>query len=298
MKGGFAMTVLALRGLRDAVPAALERPLGVVSVIEEECTGNGTLSSVLAGIKPRAVVLPEPTELGLLLAGVGVLWLDVQLSGDGGHANVADEVVTPLGLVPALVGALEDLSKEWTKQFPDGAIAVPHPYNINVGTLAAGNWRSSVPTQVHLGVRMGHPRALTTNEVLDAAWLRMAQAVSERAPGVELNLRQSGFRAEGYALRESSLLVQLVAACHQTALGTVPARFGLGSTTDARYYVNQLGIPALCYGPVAHNIHGVEERVLLSSIVDGARTLARLIMRLDELLVADDARYEFGEHSQ
>lgn len=290
MKGGFAMVALALRALRRAVPVALERPLGLLSVIEEECTGNGTLASILAGIEPRTVVLPEPTELGLLLAGVGVLWLDVDVSGEGGHANVADEAGTPLEVVPALIEALEGLSGEWTARFPDDAIAVSHPYNVNVGTLVAGNWKSSVPTRVRLGVRVGHPRHLNADEAFDTAVSRLSQVISRRAPGVSLSIRQSGFRAEGYSLIESNPLVQLVADCHQMALGTVPPRFGLGSTTDARYYVNQLGIPALCYGPVAHNIHGVGERVLLSSVVDGARTLARLIMRLDELTVGEDAR--------
>jgi acetylornithine deacetylase len=298
MKGGFAMAALALRALRNAAPAALERPLGVISVIEEECTGNGTLSSLLAGIKPRAVVLPEPTQLGLLLAGVGVLWLDVELLGDGGHANVADQVVTPLGMVAALVEALEDIEKEWTKGYADDSVALPHPYNINVGTLDAGNWKSSVPTRVRLGVRVGHPRNLSADETFRIATSRMAQVVSENAPGFNLRCRQSGFRAEGYALDCSVPFVRLLADCHLTALGTLPPTFGLGSTTDARYYVNQFGIPALCYGPVAHNIHGVEERVLLSSIVDGARTLARLIMRLDELTLRDESRETSGERTR
>jgi acetylornithine deacetylase len=289
MKGGFAMAALALRALRNTVPSALERPLGLVSVVEEECTGNGTWSSIVEGIEPRAVVLPEPTDLGLLLAGVGVLWLDVELSGEGGHANVADVAVTPLEAVPVVMEALKDVSGEWTEQFVDDAIAVPHPYNMNVGKLEAGNWRSSVPTRVRLGIRAGFPRALRAGDAFEATSNRLTRLIRERAPGVDLSVRQSGFRAEGYALGESSPLVDLVAGCHETALGTVPPKFGLGSTTDARYYINQLGIPALCYGPVARNIHGVEERVLLSSIVDGARALARVIMRLDELTSADPA---------
>jgi acetylornithine deacetylase len=48
----------------------------------------------------------------------------------------------------------------------------------------------------------------------------------------------------------------------------------LGSTTDARYYVNCLDVPAVCYGPVARRIHGVNEGVEVASIVAGAKTLA------------------------
>ena len=51
----------------------------------------------------------------------------------------------------------------------------------------------------------------------------------------------------------------------------------MASTTDARLYVNDFDVPALCYGPTAHDIHGIDESVELDSIVAGARTLARFI---------------------
>lgn len=50
-----------------------------------------------------------------------------------------------------------------------------------------------------------------------------------------------------------------------------------GGTTDARYYLNQFGVPALAYGPAARNIHATDEAVELASIVRGAQTLARFI---------------------
>ena len=51
----------------------------------------------------------------------------------------------------------------------------------------------------------------------------------------------------------------------------------MASTTDARLYLNDFDMPAICYGPTAHDIHGIDEAVDLSSIVDGARTLARFM---------------------
>jgi len=42
MKGGFAMGLLAVAALRRVAPGALGGELGFLSVIEEECTGNGT----------------------------------------------------------------------------------------------------------------------------------------------------------------------------------------------------------------------------------------------------------------
>jgi putative aminopeptidase FrvX len=64
---------------------------------------------------------------------------------------------------------------------------------------------------------------------------------------------------------------------HQRVHGTAPRRMVMGSTTDARYYLNQFGVPAVAYGPRSRNIHGTDEAVELASIVSGARALARCI---------------------
>ena len=61
------------------------------------------------------------------------------------------------------------------------------------------------------------------------------------------------------------------------ALPISPRRFALGSTTDARIYLNQFGVPAVAYGPRVRNIHATDEAVELDSIVAGARTLARFL---------------------
>ena len=63
MKGGFAMAMLAVDALTAADPGAIAGSLLFASVIEEECTGNGTLAAARAGVLADAVILPEPTGL-------------------------------------------------------------------------------------------------------------------------------------------------------------------------------------------------------------------------------------------
>src|SRR3954464_11936015 len=94
MKSGWAMAALALSGLLETADPAGD--LTVVGVIEEECSGNGTLASVRAGVLADAVLLPEATDLALLTSGVGVLWLDVEVTGTQGHALAASKGVSAL----------------------------------------------------------------------------------------------------------------------------------------------------------------------------------------------------------
>jgi acetylornithine deacetylase len=79
------------------------------------------------------------------------------------------------------------------------------------------------------------------------------------------------------AIQDGAPLADAMAQAHAAAHGTPPRRAVLGATTDARFYINQFGRPALCYGPTARNIYAVDEAVDLASIVSGARTLARFM---------------------
>ena len=91
-------------------------------------------------------------------------------------------------------------------------------------------------------------------------------------------LRRSGFQAEGYDLPADAPLAQALVAAHRDAHGQEPPSVVMASTTDARIYRNRHDLPAICYGPVTARIHGIDEAVELSSIVAGARTLARFLI--------------------
>jgi acetylornithine deacetylase len=280
MKGGFAMGLLAVAALGRAAPGALAGELGFLSVIEEECTGNGTLAACRAGVLADAAVLLEPTDLNLLLGGTGIVWAEIEIDGVAAHAEAADRAVNPVRFLPALLRALARLEDELNKPGDDPAFDhLPRPYNVNIGTVAAGDWPSSVPARARLGVRVGFPRRWTPAEALDRVRSAVLGAAADdpwlaaHPPSV----RPAGFRAEGYLIGEDHPLVRALAAAHERVHGAEPRRVVMGSTTDARYYLNQFGVPAVAYGPRSRNIHGTDEAVELASIVSGARVLARFM---------------------
>lgn len=271
MKSGWAMATLALSALLAAGDPAGD--LTVVGVIEEECTGNGTLASVRAGVIADAVVLPEPTDLALLTAGLGVLWLDIGISGTQGHALAASDAVSALDAGLAVLDALRAIGAELNAEEDEPR------YQINVGTFSAGDWRSTVPGTATLGVRIGLPadwdveygRRWVSDRLIellaDHPWL------ADHPPTVT----PTGFRARGYALADDSELAGAVSAAHRDVHGADPAVLRTDGTTDARFYLNEARLPTLCYGPRVRAMHGVDEAVELESIVAGARVLARFM---------------------
>ena len=283
MKSGFAMGLLAIRALDAALPGWQRGDLVLVSAIEEECTGNGTLAACRAGVEADAALLLEPTDLDLLLAGIAIAWVEVVVEGRAGHAEAAGRSVNPvLAAAPVLEG-LRRLQRRMNDEHAAGGdpvfASIADPYQVNVGRFHSGSWASSVPEVARLEVRVGHPAEWSAEDTLE----RVRDAVREASDGDPWLtehppvLRLSGYRAERYPQDPGDPFVRSLAAAHETVHGQEPAAVAIGSTTDARYYVNQLGMPTVAYGPRTRNIHGVDEAVELASIVDGARTLTRFL---------------------
>jgi acetylornithine deacetylase len=285
MKGGFAAGLLALWALDEVSPGWLGGDLTVVAVIEEESTGNGTLAAGRAGYLADAALLLEPTDLDLLLGGISLIWVGIEIDGLAGHAEAALSSVNPILSAGPIIAALQTLESEMnaahaTGDDADAAFAaVTHPYNVNVGKLHAGDWASSVPPIARLEVRVGHPAAWSSDE----AFARVQRAIDEAIAGDEWlaehppRLKLTGYRAQRYMQDADTEIVRAVGNAHLAVHGTDPARVAIGSTTDARFYLNQFGVPAVAYGPRTRNMHGTDEAVDLASIVEVAQTVAHFL---------------------
>lgn len=285
MKAGFAAGLLALWALDEVSPDWLSGRLSVVSVIEEECTGNGTLAAGRAGYTADAALLLEPTDLDILLGGIAIIWVSIEVDGRAGHAEAALRSVNPILAARPVIEALQTLERQMNDQHvngqdADGAFAASaHPYNVNIGAFHAGDWASSVPAVARLDVRVGHPCRWSSDEALEHVRAAVTSAVrdDEWLGAHPPRLRLTGFRAERHAQDAGADVVQRLAAAHAQVHGAPPARVVLGSTTDARFYLNQFGMPAIAYGPRTRNMHGIDEAVELASITDCARTVARFL---------------------
>jgi acetylornithine deacetylase len=260
--------------------------LGFIAVIEEECTGNGALHSIEnQGITAPEVLLLEPTDLGVLLGGVGVLWVHIDVLAFSAHAYASHDHANAIDLGMRVVEALRGWSNSLDQSHVDASLDPDSsPYNLNVGKVHSGDWTSSAPSTATFDIRVGFPRGWSASEA-EAAVRKVIHATAANDPQFPSQpvVTSSGLRAEGYLEDSDSPLVRDLSVAHRDAHGELPRLFSLGSTTDARTYVNNFGLSAACFGAVAYDMHGIDESVELQSIVDGARTLARfLLLRFGE----------------
>ncbi|KQU05526.1 acetylornithine deacetylase [Methylobacterium sp. Leaf469] len=269
MKAGHAANLFALDALRriGLQPAA---PVILQSVVEEESTGNGALMTHLAGYRADAVLIPEPEDEKLVRANVGVLWFTVAVQGRPTHVRAMGAGANAIDAAYRVVGALRALEARWNADkagrphFDGAADAI----NLNVGRIEGGDWASSVPAWCRIACRIGlYPgvaAADAARAVADAvaAFARTDSFLAAAPPVVTFD----GFFAEGYVLEPGSEAEAVLAAAHAGATGEPLQSFMSPSYLDTRVHALYDRVPALCYGPISHDIHGCDERVSLASV--------------------------------
>ncbi len=277
MKAGLVAIVGAVRGLRRLGLAPLGDLL-VQSVVEEECGGNGALQCILAGHRADAVVITEPFPAAVTVSQVGVLWFHVDIAGIPAHVGDAGVGVNAIEAAFPVVASLRELEAELNADPPPPYDVFEHPINLNVGVITGGDWPSTVAAECSLSCRL----ALYPGQRVDELKARVEAAVDRAArahPYLAAHpprVRYDGFAGEGVSVPADAPVVDALAAAHERVTGAAPERTATTATTDARVFVAS-GIPAVCFGPLAERIHGVDERVHLPSVVGTSQVLAVMV---------------------
>lgn len=281
MKAGIVAYILAMKALQQM---GLEPAAEVIlqSVVEEECTGNGALACLVQGYRADAAIIPEPFN-GIMHAQMGVMWLALEIAGKPVHASVAHTGVAAIDFALYMFGELKKLERKWNAAEHRHAEyhRHEHPVNFNLGKIQGGEWASSVPTACRADLRLGFYPGISPAEVRATVEEIFAEA-HRRHPqsnSIEYKVIYEGFQAEGFVLDINQPMVTTLADCHKSIAGTDVTFNAFTGTTDARFFNLYGNIPATCYGPVAANIHGIDEWVSIDSMLDVASVLAAFTTR-------------------
>lgn len=280
MKGGIAMMALAVEGLRRA-GVTLDGDVTLETVIEEECTGNGTLACRLAGFEADAAVVCEPHALQANIATMGVMWFRVTVHGSGAHVLKAHQAVNAIEKCFPLVSALRQLEADMNRDVVHPLYRdLEHPINLNVGKMHGGDWPSNVPAHCQFECRISYPPGVDPIDVRRQIEACIAEAADRDAWLSQTPPRISyyGFRADGCQVDSDIPLLHLLGECHQSLIGR-PLELDVSTAcNDIRYFNNYFDTPAVAYGPRGGGFHGADEYVELDSIVTGAKVLAYFMM--------------------
>ena len=278
MKAGLVSNMIALKALKRAglAPAA---NVQVQAVIEEECTGNGALATMLAMPKADAVIIPEPGPgyAAIYTAEVGVVWAWVTVTGRPAHVRDMQAGVNAIEAAMAVASRFKAYEAELNRAERVHAAfhGVNHPVNVNLGTVEGGEWNSSVASKCRIGLRVGVMLGYTAAQAKADIERIVAEAATDPAlRGAKLALSWGGFMADPCTFDQTSEIVQLAECCFAEAGGGILRAYPATGLTDGRFFTLYQGTPVAVFGPDAENIHGIDESVGIASMHAITRTIA------------------------
>ncbi|MBN9062381.1 MAG: acetylornithine deacetylase [Rhizobiales bacterium 65-9] len=280
MKAGTAINVFAM----DAIRAAGFQPAATVhveSVMDEESTGNGALSSLLRGYRAAAWFCPEPTHETVTRANAGVVWFKIEVRGRPAHTREMQSGFNAIDAAYRIVGALRELEARYNAERADHPLFAddPHPINLNLGQIRGGDWTSMVPAWCEVELRFAMYPGVSADKVRRDVESCVAAAAA-RDPALANNppaVTWHGFFCEGFELKPGSEAEIALNAAGMAANSRPIEGQIMPAYLDARVPMLYGGMPALVYGPVSREVHGIDERCDVESIRRCTRTLALFI---------------------
>ncbi|GAA3688802.1 ArgE/DapE family deacylase [Nonomuraea antimicrobica] len=278
MKAGLVANLAVARAVHRA-GIRLARPLAVHCVISEEDGGLGAFATLARGHTAEAAVITEPTGGAVITANAGALTFRLEVAGRAAHGATRYEGVNAIEAFLPVFQAIRRLEAERNRDVPEifGGNAMPYP--IEVGTVRAGDWASTVPdllvAEGRLGVRLDEDPA-EARAAFEEALARLPDPWLRANPPVVT--WPGGQFASGRLPAGHELLGQVRRAVADTSGGR-PVESAAPYGSDLRLYAAG-GIPTLHYGPGdVRYAHAPREQVDLRELHEVTRALALLAVR-------------------
>jgi succinyl-diaminopimelate desuccinylase len=207
----------------------------------------------------------------------GLLWLDIEALGDGGHSSAALKGNTAAAKLAALLSRIDGVNEMYADIPPEidgitgGEGDVGLRVSLNAGTVTAGGVRSLIATRARAEIDVRLPPGVSGAEI-------ERRVKSEVAGDVAISVKTiKAWDANWTEL--SNPLVRELSDAAATVRGKRPQLVVRLPGSDARRWRN-LGVPAACYGPQPTLSAGVDDYANERDVLDCAKVYARTCVRL------------------
>ena len=267
MKGGVAAMCAAAALVDDG---ALDAEIIVAAVIDEEEASAGTRVLLERGVRAEFAVVTEPTELAIMPAHRGFVWIEIDVVGRAAHGSRHDlgvDAIRHAALVLAELDAHEE--RVLTTRL--------HPLlgraSLHAAHMHGGIGMTTYPDHCVLSIERRTIPGETTADALNEVESAIAR-VRARRPGIRATARVLLAQRPSDVAVDAPSVLALSAALRGE--GETVRIEGMSAWTDAAL-LNDAGIPAVCFGPGDIKLaHAAEEWVDVGEIERATRVLTRL----------------------
>jgi acetylornithine deacetylase len=266
MKCGVAACMAAIAEARER---GLRGDVIFTAVVDEEYAGRGTIDAA-AKYRADAAIIAEPTELALVVAHKGFVWLEIEARGRAAHGSIpgAPDAILQMG---KLLVELDALNRR--------LLARPtHPLlgsgSLHASLISGGQELSSYPERCVLAIE----RRTIPGETPEQAEAEI-NAIVSRLAAEDRAFRVAVRRGVDRAPMETAADAAVPALLRQHAAevtGRAISVVGVPYWTDAASLA-AAGIPTVLFGPSGAGAHATEEWVDLESVRQCVEVYLRVI---------------------
>lgn len=256
MKSGLAACMIAIA---EAKKQPLRGDVIFTAVIDEEYASVGTMD-LARRFHADGAIVAEFTELQLILAHRGFVWLEVETIGKAAHGSRPDLGVDAIAKMGKVLVEVENLDKKLRSN-------PTHPLlgsgSLHASLIKGGQELSSYPERCILSVER---RTLPgeTPESVEAEFDQIIQSIQQSDTTFNAVVRR-GIDRPPLETSEDTEIVKAVQEATVKVLNHPAPTAGVQFWTDAAV-LSAAGIPSVLFGPTGTGAHAIEEWVDLASV--------------------------------
>jgi len=281
MKAGLSSGLFAISILKN-LGFAPDGDIIFQSVVGEESGGCGTLTNIVKGYDADAAIILEPTSLKLSPIQSGALTFRLKVPGKATHASMRWDGISAIEKYSLIHQSIINFEKERHDSFDvEYYQSKDRVAPINIGTIAGGQWHSTVPESIiaegRLGVFPGESNA-KAKQSFEGHINKFAESdnwLKDHPPVIEWF---EGQFESGQTSLDHPLIKELdkiyTNVSNQDAIIE-----GVTYGSDLRLFTNHANIPSVLFGPGDVRLaHAANENILIDEILISTEVVANMIV--------------------
>ena len=272
MKSGLAAQLIAAQILNES-GTSLAGDVLVAAVADEEHKSIGT-EALVERYEPDGAIVTEPTDLQLVRAHKGFVWIDIRTHGRAAHGSRPDEGIDANMHMGRVLARLEKHSRSLSSRKHHALVGTP---SLHAGRLRGG----SAPSVYAAECRLRMERRTVPGESAEDA-LNEVQAIldglSEADDAFEAEAEIAFAREPLETPADASIATTVRKSLSSVLDEEPPPDTGASFWTDAALLANA-GTETVVLGPKGAGLHTTEEWVNLASVAQLAEVLVHSARR-------------------
>lgn len=274
MKGGVASMMAAAAALAR-MKTRLKGDVILGLTAGEEVNYLGARELLKAGYlkNVKAIVIGEPSDLKLITATRGVLWLKINTVGRPAHGSMPSEGVN------AIMHMYAVLKRLLQDNFLEGSHSLLGEPTMAVTTINGGVKTNVIPhcCSMTLDIRTVPPQ---DNDQVIKRVRELLKSLGAEFPDFDAEL-QVLLNHSAVSTHPEQALVKEAQSTAKELFGADVEPVGVCFASEGSLYVPETGIPMIIYGPGSENLaHQKNEYVKISNVVDAAKFYACLAQKV------------------